>query len=120
MERLTGLIIGGAIEVHRVLGPGLLEQTYQEALAIELSDLKLPFARQFSIPVRYKERRIGQYRLDFVVSDAVVLEIKSVERFDPVFQAQLLAYLRASGLRVGLLINFNTVLLKQGIKRVVL
>jgi len=117
---VTRLIIGAAIEVHRVLGPGLREQTYVEALAIEFTDRDLTFERQVSVPVQYKDPWVGEYRLDFLVQEKVVVEIKSVDRYDPVFEAQVLAYLRASGRRVGLLINFNTALVRQGIKRLIL
>ena len=116
---LTKRIIGCAIEVHRALGPGLQERTYENALAIELRDQALPFDRQVSVPVAYKGEWVGDYRLDLVVSDAVVVEIKSVERSDPLFEAQVLAYLRASGKRIGLLINFNSHLLSHGVRRFV-
>jgi GxxExxY protein len=116
---LTKRIIGCAIEVHRALGPGLQERTYENALAIELREQHLPFDRQVSVPVAYKREWVGDYRLDLVVSDAVVVEIKSVERGDPLFEAQLLAYLRASGKHIGLLINFNSHLLSQGVRRFV-
>lgn len=119
-DPLTEKIIGCAIEVHRVLGPGLLEATYEAALAIELQAAGLRFQRQHAIPVTYKGQTIGDHRLDFLVEDAVVLELKSVERFDPVFEAQILTYLRISGKKRGLLINFNTRLLKDGVKRFVL
>jgi len=117
---LTERIIGCAIEVHRNLGPGLLEATYESALSIELRAAGLHFHRQLLIPVVYKGQAIGEHRLDFLVEDAVVLELKSVERFDPVFEAQLLTYLRISGKKRGLLLNFNTRLLKDGVKRFVL
>src|SRR4026207_875922 len=100
---LTKRIIGCAIEVHRALGPGLQERTYENALAIELRDQGLPFDRQVSVPVAYKGEWIGDYRLDLIVGDAAGGEIKSVERGDPLFEAQLLAYLRASGKHIGLL-----------------
>jgi GxxExxY protein len=116
-DPLTDKIIGCAIEVHRVLGPGLLESTYEAALAIEFEASKLAFQRQAIIPLSYKGRLIGEHRLDFLVEDAVVLELKSVERFDPVFEAQVLTYLRVSGKHRGLLINFNSRLLKDGLKR---
>ena len=103
-----------------MLGPGLLEQTYEAALCVELEDHGLRFHRQLTIPVVYKGRNIGEYRLDLLVEDTVVLEIKSVDRFDPVFEAQLLTYLKVTGKRVGLLLNFNSHLLKDGIKRIVL
>jgi GxxExxY protein len=117
---LTERIIGCAIEVHRVLGPGLLESTYESALCIELGDAGLSFKRQVILPVTYKGREIGEYRLDLLVEDTVIVEIKSVERLDPVFDAQLLTYLRVTGKAVGLLINFNSRLVKDGIKRLVL
>lgn len=119
-DPMTEKIIGCAIEVHRVLGPGLLESSYESALAIEFQTAKINFHRQLVIPVTYKGRPIGEHRLDFLVEDAVVLELKSVERFDPIFEAQILAYLRLSGKRRGLLINFNSRLLKDGVKRYVL
>jgi GxxExxY protein len=119
-DPLTERIIGCAIEVHRVLGPGLLEASYEAALAIEFQDAKLCFQQQVIIPVFYKGRPIGDHRLDFLVEDAVIVELKSVERFDPLFEAQILTYLRLSGKRRGLLINFNSRLLKDGVKRFVL
>jgi GxxExxY protein len=116
---LTEKIIGCAIEVHRQLGPGLLESTYESALCVELADAGIECKKQVGFPIVYKGREIGEYRLDLLVGDAVV-EIKSVERFDPVFEAQLLTYLRVTGKKVGLLINFNSRLLKQGIRRLML
>ena len=120
MRLLTERIIGCAIEVHRQLGPGLLEGTYEAALCIELSVAGLKFVRQPVVPVVYKGQVIGEYRLDLIVEDAVVIELKSVERFDPIFEAQVLTYLRVTGKRVGLLMNFNSRLLRDGIKRYVL
>ena len=120
LNHLTERIIGCAIEVHRELGPGLLESTYEEALCIELSDFAIKHRRQAAIPMSYKGRALSEYRLDLIVEDAVIVEIKSVERFDPVFQAQVLTYLRASGKKVGLLINFNPKLLRDGVKRIIL
>jgi GxxExxY protein len=117
---LTDRIIGCAIEVHRELGPGLLEGTYEAALCVEFEASRLAYERQVSVPILYKGHNVGDYRLDLLIERAVVLEIKSVERLDPVFDAQVLTYLRATGRRVGLLINFNTRLLKQGIRRFVL
>ena len=119
-DPLTERIIGCAIEVHRHLGPGLLESTYEEALCLELSAGGLRFTRQTAVPIVYKGHSIGEYRLDLLVEEAVVVEVKSVERFDPIFQAQVLTYLRATGRRTGLLINFNSRLLRDGIKRFVL
>jgi GxxExxY protein len=120
INALTEKIIGCAIEVHRQLGPGLLEGTYEAALAIELESASVSFERQAAFPVLYKGRTIGEYRLDFYVEKQVVVEIKSVERFDPVFSAQILTYLRVTGAKVGLLINFNSRLLHEGIKRFIL
>jgi GxxExxY protein len=119
INQLTERIIGLAIEVHRQLGPGLLEATYEAALCVELEEAKIPFKRQAVFPVIYKGRTIGEYRLDLIVDDSVIVEIKSVERHDPVFEAQLLTYLKVTGKQVGLLINFNSRLLKDGIKRLI-
>jgi len=120
LKQLTERIIGCAIEVHRQLGPGLLEQTYEAALCIELQNAGVNFVRQPIFPVVYKGQTIGEYRLDLIVADAVVVEIKSVERFDPIFEAQVLSYLRITGKKVGLLINFKSRLLRDGLKRYVL
>ena len=120
VDNLTERIIGCAIEVHRQLGPGLLEGIYESALCAEFQDAGLQHQRQLAVSVQYKGKTIGECRLDLLVEDAVVLEIKSVERFDPVFEAQILTYLRITGKRVGLLLNFNTRLLKDGIKRYIL
>jgi GxxExxY protein len=117
---ITERIIKCAIEVHRRLGPGLLEGVYEEALAIECDLDRLRVQRQVKIPVVYREKIIGEYRLDMLVEDLVVVEIKSVERFDPVFEAQVLTYLKITGKRVGLLINFNSRLVKDGVRRFVL
>ena len=120
LNRVTEKTIGCAIEVHRHLGPGLLEHVYEEALCVEFELQGLHYQRQMSIPVNYKGRVIGEYRLDLMVEDAVIVELKSVDRHDPVFEAQILTYLRVTGKKVGLLINFNSKLLKDGIKRFVL
>jgi GxxExxY protein len=117
---ITEKIIGCAIEVHRTLGPGLLESTYENALCIELGAAGLSHERQRPVPLVYKGQPVGEYRLDLIVEQAVIVEIKTVERLDPIFEAQLLTYLRLAGKRVGLLINFHTVILKSGIKRLVL
>jgi GxxExxY protein len=119
-DALTEKIIGCAIEVHRVLGPGLLEASYEAAMAIEFENAQIRFQQQLILPVFYKGKSIGDHRLDFLVEDAVILELKSVERFDPIFEAQVLTYLRLSGKRRALLINFNSRLLKDGVKRFVL
>jgi len=118
-NKLTKKIIGCAIEVHRELGPGLLEGAYKAALAIELDCAGLSFQRQLKYPVFYKGKEVGEYRLDLVVENAVVVEVKSVDKFDPIFQAQLLTYLRVTDKQAGLLINFNSRLLANGIKRII-
>lgn len=117
----TAPIIGAAIEVHRHLGPGLLESAYEECLCHELHLRGLSFRRQVDLPVTYKGVHLAcGYKIDVIVQEEVVLELKTVERLLPVHDAQLLTYLRLSGNHVGLLINFNTALLTRGIKRMVL
>jgi GxxExxY protein len=117
---ITEQIIGCAIEVHKHLGPGLLEQNYEAAMCMELQQTGLAFERQPMLSIDYKGIRIGGHRADLIVANAVVVELKSVERFDPVFAAQLLTYLRCTGLRIGLLINFNGRVLRTGIRRFIL
>ena len=118
-EALTAQIIGAAIEVHRRLGPGLLESAYQACLARELSLRNVPFEREVSLPIEYEGIQIDcSYRLDFVVAGKVVIELKAVDALQKVHEARLLTYLRLSGLRVGLLINFNVALIKDGITRI--
>jgi GxxExxY protein len=120
LNELTEKIIGAAIAVHRELGPGLLEACYEEALCIELDDIGLKYQRQLVIPVKYKQRSIGVHRLDLLVEDLVVVELKSVERFEPVFEAIVLTSLRFTAKKVGLFLNFNTRFLKDGIRRFIL
>jgi GxxExxY protein len=117
---ITERIIKCAIEVHRQLGPGLLESVYEEAMCIECELNGLSVTRQVKLPLCYKGRLIGEYRLDLLIDEMVVVEIKSVERYDPVFEAQVLTYLKLTGKRVGLLINFNSRLVKDGIRRFIL
>lgn len=117
LNTLTERIIGCAIEVHRNLGPGLLEAVYEAALAVEFELAGLEFRRQVSFPIVYKGRQIGEHRLDLLVAETIIVELKSVERFDPIFEAQILSYLKLTGKPLGLLINFNNRLLKQGVKR---
>jgi GxxExxY protein len=117
---LTQKIIGHAIEVHRVLGPGLLETIYEAAMCIEFDDAGVKYERQTRLPAYYKGRLLGEYRVDLVVDDLVLVEVKAIERLNPVFEAQLLTYLRLTGKRIGLLINFNSRLLKDGVKRLIL
>ena len=119
-DKLTQRIIRLAIDVHTALGPGLLESVYEAALCMEFEAAGVQFQRQLILPVVYKTRLIGEYRLDLLVEDSVVVEIKSVERVDAVFYAQLLTYPRITGKRIGLLINFNSPLLKAGIRRLIL
>ena len=120
-NQITGAIIGAAIEVHRALGPGLLESAYEECLCRELSLRQIPFERQLPLPVEYKGLRLDcGYRLDLLVADMVVVEIKAVESLLPIHEAQLLTYMKPGGWKVGLLINFNVPVLKQGIRRCVL
>ena len=120
INAVTQRIIGCAIEVHRVLGPGLLAPSYEAALCIEFDDTFVRYERQTRLPAYYKGRLLGEYRIDLVVDDLVLVEVKSVERLNPVFEAQLLTYLRLTGKRIGLLINFNSRLLKDGVKRLIL
>ena len=118
-DDLTGRIIGAAITVHRDLGPGLLEGTYEECLAAELDFCGIRFEKQVSLPISYREKILTRaYRLDFVVEKSVVIELKAVEKILPVHEAQMLTYLRLSGLETGLVINFNSVPLKAGIRRI--
>ena len=117
---LTERIIGCAIEVHRQLGPGLLESTYQTAIGVELDFRRIPFEREKVVSIDYRGVRVGQHRMDLIVQHEVVVEIKSVFNYDPVFTAQMLTYLRVTGLRTGLILNFNRPVMKDGIKRFVL
>lgn len=118
---LTSTIIGAAIEVHKTLGPGLLESAYEECLAREFVLRSLPFERQKPVPVIYKDVKLEcGYRLDFLVAHSVVVELKAVEGITSVHEAIVLTYLRLSGCKVGLLLNFNVVVLKDGIRRYVL
>jgi GxxExxY protein len=120
LNLITERIIGAAIEVHRALGPGLLESAYEACLAYELIQSGYQVEHQKPLPVIYKEVRLEcGYRLDVLVEEAVIVEIKAVERLMPIHQAQLLSYLKLSGCNVGLLINFNVEILKSGIRRVV-
>ncbi|MBI3491068.1 MAG: GxxExxY protein [Acidobacteria bacterium] len=120
IDKITERIIGSAIEVHRVLRCGLFESLYRSALSIEFDSAGLTYEREARIPAVYKGRLLGTFRVDFIVENEVVLEIKSVERMSPLFDAQIITYLRLTGKRVGLLITFNSRLLKDGIKRVIL
>lgn len=120
LNRITERIIGAAIKVHKALGPGLLESAYEACLAFELADCGLMVERQKPLPLIYREVNLDcGYRLDILVEDSVIVELKAVDHILPIHQAQLLSYLKLSGHRLGLLINFNVTLLKDGITRVV-
>ena len=120
-DPLTEKVIGLAIEVHRTLGPGLLESAYEECFCYELKAHEVPHRRQVPLPVVYKTVRLDcGYRMDVVVEDRLVVELKTVDRLLPVHDAQLLTYLKLSGIGTGLLLNFNTAVLKDGIRRLVL
>ena len=118
---LTGEVIGAAIEVHRILGPGLLESIYEECLCIEFDKRKIPYQRQKEIPIEYKGTKLDStHRLDIIVSNNLIVELKACDSIQPVHEAQVLTYLKLTGIKVGLLINFNVPLLKEGIKRFIL
>ena len=119
-EEIVSATISCALAVHRTLGPGFLESIYATALSMDLAAKGIPFERERAIWVEYRGVRIPGQRVDFIVADAVIVEVKSVARLDPIFQAKLISYLRTTGLRAGLLINFNSMLLKEGLKRIVL
>jgi len=117
-NQLTSEIINAAMEVHRHLGPGLLESTYEECMAFELQQRNLTLERQLELPIMYKGIKLDQnYRIDLLVNNQAVVELKSVNKLEPIHNAQLLTYLKLSGKRYGLLLNFNVPLMKQGIKR---
>ncbi len=121
VNQITHDVIGAAIDVHRALGPGLLESAYQECLCRELLLRGIPFERERPLPLEYRGIRLEcGYRVDLLVASLVVVEIKSVEAIAPIHEAQLLTYLRLGGWHVGLVINFNVVVLKDGIRRRVL
>ncbi len=119
-NELTERVIGACIEIHRALGPGLLESAYEECLCYELSQAGIKVERQKPLPVRYKEVNLEcGYRLDLVIEQKLIVELKAVEHLLPIHEAQLLTYLKLSGLTLGLLINFNVPVLKSGIKHIV-
>ena len=121
LNHLTEQVIGAAIEVHRILGPGLLESAYETCLAHELDIRGIPHARQVPLRVCYKELALDcGYRADFVVADALVVEIKAVQELEPIHEAQLLTYMKLGDWKLGLLINFNVPVLKDGIRRRIL
>ncbi len=120
VNKTTEAIIGAAIEVHRYLGPGLLESAYEECLCHELALRKISFKRQFPLPISYKGKTMDcSYRIDLLVRDEVVVELKAVEKLLPIHEAQTLTYLKLGSWNVGLLLNFNVPILRNGIKRLV-
>ena len=120
-DELSRSVIGCAIEVHRTLGPGLLESTYRQCLAYEFSQTQIPFQMELALPVRYKDVLLDcGYRIDLVVSGDLIVEVKCVETLLPIHQAQILTYMRLTKIPIGLLINFNVTKLQNGIKRFVL
>ena len=118
LNQMTNAIIGAAIEVHRRLGPGHLESTYESALAIEFSLRDIAFKRQLPIAIDYKGHPVGESRLDFLVFDEIILELKSVETIAPIHRAIVISYLNITGLKLALLINFHVRVLKDGIRRI--
>ena len=119
LDELAHRVIGAAIEVHRLLGPGFLETVYEQALSVELTLRGVPFVRQAPIGLHYKGSRVGEARLDLLADDCLVVELKAVEQIAPIHIAQTLSYLKATRLRLGLLINFNVTALRRGIKRII-
>ncbi|HEX2732302.1 MAG TPA: GxxExxY protein [Polyangiaceae bacterium] len=119
LDGIAYRVIGAALEVHRILGPGFLESIYEEALCIELTRLGMEFTRQVPISVRYRDQKVGEARLDLLVGNLLVVELKAVECLAPIHVAQIMSYLKATGLRLGLLITFNVPVLRKGIRRVI-
>jgi GxxExxY protein len=120
-DELSNKVIGCAIEVHRELGPGLLESTYEQCLAYELNRAKIPFKLQVELPVEYKQIRLDcGYRIDLMADDRLIVELKSVDQLLAIHEAQVLTYMKLAGMKVGLLINFNVAVLKNGVRRFVI
>jgi GxxExxY protein len=119
LDRLAHTVIGAALEVHGLLGPGFLESVYEEALCVELAHRGVGFARQVAIGVEYKGHRVGEGRLDLLVGERLVVELKAIEQLAPIHTAQVLSYLKATRLPLGLLITFNVKLLRRGIRRII-
>jgi GxxExxY protein len=120
LNDLTHSVIGAAIEVHRELGPGFLESVYEEALTLKLSSRGIPFLCQHIITVVYKDHHIGESRLDLLVDNCLIVEMKAVDTLLPIHTAQIISCLKMTSLSLGLLINFNVKMLKQGVKRIIL
>ncbi len=120
INQLSSKIIGAAIEVHRTLGPGLLESAYEECICYELELRRIKFERQKALQIIYKRKRLDcGYRLDIVIDNKIITELKSIEKIEPIHKAQLLSYLKLSGQKLGLLLNFNVSVMKDGIVRLV-
>jgi len=117
---LSEQIIGACIAVHRTLGPGFLESIYEEALALELTAKAIPFERQKLVGVEYRGRQVGEHRVDLIVAGRIILELKTVESFQPIHTAQVLSYLKATRLKLGLLVNFKSANVAHSVKRIVL
>ena len=117
---LSYQVIGAAMEVHRVLGAGFLESVYGDALAIELDQRDIIFQKEVEVSVNYKGKKVGTGRMDFVIGNTLIIELKAVESLRPVHEAQVISYLKMTGYPLGLLINFNVPLLKEGIRRLIL
>lgn len=120
LNEISRSVIGAAIDVHRALGPGFLESVYEEALCMELHDCGIPFQRQYEVAVRYKGREVGTGRVDMIVKETIIVELKAVDALAPIHTAQLLSYLRITGYPLGLLINFNVAKLTDGVRRIAL
>lgn len=118
MSQLTGGVIGAAIEVHRMLGPGFLESVYEEALCVELQLRGIPFRRQPVVAVNYKGHLVGEGRLDLLINNTLIVELKAIENLAPIHEAQVLSYLKMTSHPLALLINFNVRVLKDGIRRI--
>jgi GxxExxY protein len=119
-ERIVESAIGCGVEVHRVLGPGFFEPIYHNALQIEFRDKKIPFESEKRVLIRYRDQLVGTQRLDFVVAGEVIVEIKAVKQLEPLHHVQVMSYLRGTGLRVGILMNFGGLNLRSGLKRIVI
>ena len=120
IEQLARNVIGAAIEVHRALGAGFLESVYEEALCIELDHKNIPYQRQYPIAVNYRDRSVGEGRLDLLVGEKLIVELKVIEAIAPIHMAQVISYLKTTGFNLALLINFNVPVLKDCIKRIIL
>jgi GxxExxY protein len=120
LDRHVSEVLAAAIEVHRILGPGFVESVYEHALCVELRLRNVPYRRQILVNVEYKGRRVGESCLDLLISDRVVVELKAVEALAPIHWVQVRSYLKATGCRLGLLINFNVPVLLRGVRRIIL